>query len=184
MFEDYLALAGRDFSRTRLLVFTGRSGSGKSTAIRFLLDAHADFRARERIVLDAPPFTLPGARADVVAIDDLTAPTDLRAVIAALARARTVLVASHVSPAWFAPLRLALPAAFFRTDRETSKLARYLAEKGIPATRGALVRYAAAFGATYTDLDIILERCPAPSFDDSLARFLKFNRIRESGPVR
>lgn len=184
MFDDYLSLRSRDFSRHRLIVFTGRSGSGKSTAIRFLLEEHPDLRGREALVLEGPPFAETEREVDVIALDDLTAVADLRIVVRLLRRSRTLLVASHLDPAWFAPLRAAMRCALFRTDADTGKLERYLADRGVAASADALATYAGAFRATYTDLDIILERCPSNSLDSALAMFLKFNAIRESDPVR
>lgn len=177
-FDDYLALASRDFSRDRLVVFTGRSGSGKSTAIRFLLDEHRDFRGREASIIEGPRFARLQSEADVVAVDDLTTVADLPRVLRLLARSRTLLVASHLDPLWFAPLRAVVRCSLFRTDADTRKLERYLADRGVAASARALAIYAAAFRATYTDLDIILERCPARSLDAALAKFLRFNAIR------
>ncbi len=181
MFDDYLSLGTQSFSRDRLVVFTGRSGSGKSTAIRFLLEEHRDFRERPRVILEGPPFAHLDRAADVAVLDDLTSAADLLAVGRLLRRSRTLLVASHLNPAWFAPLRAAMRCSLFRTDDDARKLERYLESRGVSCSRDALRRYEAEFGATYTDLDIILERCPAASLDASLSRFLKFNRIRESG---
>ncbi len=173
-FDDYLALRDRDFSRDRLVVFTGRSGSGKSTAIRFLLDEHPDFRGRRRIILEGPPFTRVEAGADVIAIDDLTSLRELGTVRRFLAGSRTLLVASHLDPAWFAPLSAWFRCAFFRTDADEGKIARDLERRGVVASAAAVRRYASIFGATYTDLDIILERYPEPTFDIALAKFTKF----------
>ncbi len=184
LFDDYLDLRSRDFSRARLVVFTGRSGSGKSTAIRFLLEEHPDFRGREALRLAGPPFSRFEGRADVIVVDDLTSIRDLRAVIPLLAASRTLLVASHLSPAWFRPLHPAIRCALFRTDLDAGKIERDLARRGIAASSGAVRKYTEAFGATYTDLDIILERCPAETFDAALARFTKFCRVDESGTNR
>ena len=42
-FDDYLGLGREAFRRTRLIVFAGISGSGKSTALKFLCDHHPEF---------------------------------------------------------------------------------------------------------------------------------------------
>ena len=43
LFDDFLGLEDENFERTRLIVFTGISGSGKSTAMKFLCDRHPAF---------------------------------------------------------------------------------------------------------------------------------------------
>lgn len=188
-FDDYLGLRRRDFSRAELVVFTGRSGSGKSTAIRFLLEHHPDFRDREQLHLGAAPFTVPARRWDVIAVDDLTAPRELGAIVRLLRSSRTLLVASHLAPALLRPLQLVARSSFFRTDADTAKVARHLARLGVTATSEAVARYVALFGATYTDVEIILERYPEPTFDRALARFSRFCRVasrarpRPPGPV-
>ena len=170
-FDDFLDLRARDFSRVRLAVFEGRSGSGKSTAIRFLLDEHRDFRGREAVVLERASLRSFRGRADVLAIDDLVEWREVGPALDLLRRSRTLLVAAHL-PLWsFLPARLIGPCALFSTDRDRGKIQRALARRGIPASSAAVTRYVAAFGATYTDLEIILERCPLPTFDAALARF-------------
>lgn len=178
-FDDYLDLGSADFSRDRLVVFTGRSGSGKSTAIQWLLAQHPHLRDRERVVLHGPPFEhLPPRGTDVAVVEELVHPRDLFAVVRLLGRARTLLVASHLCSGWFHPLALAMKTSMRRTDRDPGKLARYLERQGIHASEDAVRRFVRLFGATYTDVDLVLERYPAESFDTALARFTKFCTIR------
>lgn len=182
-FDDHLGLRSTDFSDRKLVVFTGRSGSGKSTAIRWLLDEHPDFRGRECSILERPAFHgIPRRGADVLVLDDLVNPRDLRHLAVLLGRARTILAASHLSHLWFLPLRSFWPVALFRTDTDTGKIARYLKRRGVRASEDAVVRFVAEFGATYTDVELVLERYPAESFDAALARFTKFCRLRLDSP--
>ena len=154
-FDDFLGLAAFDAHRFRMIVFHGRSGSGKSTAIEFL---------RQRI-------TTP-----VVVVDEVTTLVDFFRLQKSLRSNATVLVAAHISPLWF---RLIRPwsIAVFRTDRETSKIERHLERRGIRSSQDSIDAYARRFRATYTDADLIIERWPAPSFDESFARFLKLDHI-------
>ena len=46
LFDDFLGLEGEDFRQTRLIVFAGISGSGKSTALKFLCDHHPAFSGK------------------------------------------------------------------------------------------------------------------------------------------
>ena len=155
-YDDFLGLLGRDFSRHRLVLFCGASGSGKSTAIRFLLERHPDFNGT-----------------DVMVMDEVHAGNLHR--LAANVMGRRVLAASHFPLAWIS----ALPGiTVFRTDRDRGKIARYLRALGVSASSEAVEAYVRRFGATYTDVDIILERYPAPRFDIALARFQRFCRLR------
>lgn len=157
VFDDFLGLAGRNWSSYRLILFHGRSGSGKSTAIRYLLE-HA-FRDRP-----------------VLVIDEVATPRDLIPLRKLLAGQTTTLIATHIHPAWFR-LISAAPCIAFRTDRGEAKIMRYLARQGIRGSQAAVAEYVRRFGATYTDADLIMERYPAPSFDLALSRFLKFDRL-------
>jgi hypothetical protein len=154
-FDDFLDLAAFDARRFRMIVFHGRSGSGKSTAIEFL-----------RTRMTSP----------VVVVDEVTTLSDFVRVLKTLRNNAPVLVATHISPLWF---RLIRPwsIAVFHTDRETTKITRHLNRRGIHSSQDAVAAYAARFRATYTDADLILERWPSASFDESLARFQKLDHI-------
>lgn len=176
-FDDYLGLDGIDLARFRLLVFIGRSGSGKSTAIGHLLSSHPSFRGRESAVLPRPSFRGPSELPAVVAIDDLVELQELKVVVDLLRSGRTILVASHLGAAWYRILSLFVPAIIFRTDADAAKIGRYLEKRGVAASEDATYAYARRFGATYTDADIILERYPGRSFDDALDRFERYCEV-------
>jgi energy-coupling factor transporter ATP-binding protein EcfA2 len=181
-FDDYLGLDRIDLAPFRLLVFTGRSGSGKSTAIEHLLSSHPSFHGRECAVLRRPRFERTGWLPGVVAVDDLVELRELRVVADLLRSGRTILVASHLDPAWFRVLALFVPAKFFRTDADPAKIGRYFARRGVAASEQATLAYVRRFGATYTDADIILERYPGRSFDEALDRFERYCAV-EVHPV-
>lgn len=165
-FDDFLGLAGRDFSRHRVIAFVGRSGSGKSTAIRFLVRNHPDFQGQNPVVIDEAA--------------SRRAFRELRPAIRAGAR---FLIATHLQP-W--AIRTALPmpgVAILRTDTDPAKLARHLQKSGVAASANAIRAYVQAFGASYSDLDIILERFPGRSFDEALARFQRFCRSECNPPA-
>ncbi|HEX5612785.1 MAG TPA: hypothetical protein VFX67_09015 [Burkholderiales bacterium] len=152
-FDDFLGLASRDFASHRVIAFVGESGSGKSTAIRFLLERHPDFQRSEALVVD---------EARLIDLLQLWQP---------IACGTKALVASHLAAA---TLRLLLPfpgVAVFRTDRDCGKIRRYLERRNVAATAAAVQAYVRRFGATYTDVDLILERFPGRSFDAALGCF-------------
>ena len=173
-FDDYLGLDRIDLGRYRLVVFVGRSGSGKSTAIGHLLKNHPSFRGRESAVLRRPSFARPAEIPDVVVVDDLVEPRELRFVLDQLRSGRTLLVASHLGAAWYRIVSLFVPTIVFRTDADAAKIGRYLERRGVGASPEATRAYVRRFGATYTDADIILERYPGRSFDEALGRFERY----------
>ena len=174
VFDDFLALAAHDFSRCRLVVFYGCSGSGKSTAIEWLLRSHPDFAGRDAVRIEGPPLRVPEEVAPLVVLDEITAPRELLLVARLLARGSTLLVASHLRPAWYC----AFPrASVFTMDADRAKIARHLGRLGLAASPHAVDLYVRRFGANYTDVGIILERHPAPTFDLSLGAFLRFSHL-------
>ena len=184
-FDDFLGLGALDLSRARRVLFHGRSGSGKTTAIEHLLATQ--FRGRAVRWIAGPPYPAgpvaaePGA---VIAVDEIESLRDLRQLLPLRRLDATLLIATHVHPALF-PLCGIVPDAVFRTDRDRAKLARHLARRNVAASPAAIGEYCRRFGATYTDADLIVERCPGRSFDAALARFLKFDDIVLSKrPVR
>ena len=177
-FDDYLGLDRIDLSRYRLVVFVGRSGSGKSTAIGHLLGNHPSFRGRESAVLRRPSFAGPPEIPGVVVVDDLVEPRELGVVLDQLRSGRTLLVASHLGAFWYRILSIFVPTILFRTDADEAKIGRYLERRGVAASQGATRAYVRRFGATYTDADIILERYPGRSFDEALGRFERYCEVK------
>lgn len=154
-FDDFLALGDRDFAAHDLVIFHGRSGSGKSTAIQFLQRTH------------------PHVSYQVV--DEITTFRDLGKIL--WTRGGPVLIATHVHPLWVRALKPLARTVIFRTDRDSGKLHRYFNERSVKASAQAVALYVREFGATYTDAELILERYPSSSFDQSYARFRKFCRM-------
>jgi hypothetical protein len=157
-FDDFLGLAATDLTPYRTVIFHGRSGSGKSTAIEFLLGTRL------------------AGRAGVVVVDEITTLSDLIRERGRLRSGGTLLVATHVSPT-LVRLIAPSPAIVFHTDRDETKIARHIERRGISASAAVIETYVRRFGATYTDADLIMERWPAPSFDRSYATFLKLGAI-------
>lgn len=160
-FDDALGLAGRSFAGVDLISLHGRSGSGKSTAIRYLLDEHPDV---------APASG--GDEAPTI-FDDLVTPRQVLDVLHALRRGRRVLAACHFSRRWLVPLHLRWRIVSIDLDAHPEKIARWLTARGIDHTPAAVAHFCRHFGANYTDAAIILEHFPDQSFDQALSRFLR-----------
>lgn len=165
LFDDALGLAARDFSRTRVLVFCGESGSGKSSAIRHLMHRHRHYRGNS------------GVRV----IEELRRLRDLGTFFAALLRGQRLLVASHLPPWLHRGLGLLARTEVVALDNHPQKIARWLSARGIAHSDAAVTHFCAHFGANYTDARLIVEHAQAHSFDQALGRFLKQCQLRREG---
>ena len=163
---DALDLAGRDFSRRRVIVFCGESGSGKSSAIRFVIAAHPSI----------------GADPGRIVIEELRHWRDLGVFLRALMRRRRLLVASHL-PVWLHRLLGVLaPTDVIALDTHPEKISRWLDARDVPYSSEAVAAFCARFGANYTDAALILDHRPGATFDAALGWFLKRCRL-EHGTI-
>lgn len=179
--EDFLGLAARSFAGIGLVVFTGASGSGKSTALEFLRRRHPDFTGSDWIAVHRGPGGLrfPSCRGCVVAIDEIVAVRELWP-LAGLLRHNQVLVAAHLPRACFMVFAGCRRIRLFRTDRDRGKIQRLLERRGIRFSTAAVEDYCRVFGANYLDIEHILERCPGDDFDQSYAAFRRLCRLRRT----
>lgn len=176
--DDFVGLAGRTSAADRFVALGGPSGSGKSTLARWLLATHPGWRGPAEIVqarpialdLDGPP--------RIVLVDEIVALSELAGAIRLLARGHRLIVCTHLPRPCFAPLRLRWRGRFVSTaiDGE-AKIARALRRRGLRFTADTVRRYVRRFGPVYTEIDIVLERCPTDDFDRALRWFTKFHRL-------
>lgn len=156
-FDDALALAERDFVRTRVLVLCGESGSGKSSAIRFLMHQHRHFWRDPHLRV----------------IEELRTWRDLGIFLGALWRGQRLLVASHL-PVWLhRGLGLLAATDVIALDRHPEKIRRWLEAHQVSCSEAALIAFCSRFGANYTDARLILQHAESRSFDHALGRFLR-----------
>ena len=172
-FDDFLQLSNSSFEDARLLLFYGCSGSGKSSTLDFLARQHADFRDRPQCHLrwESFPDRVPEVHSHVVFLDEIRRRRELRLVRRLLRNCNTVVAATHVAPVWFWPLRRFGKLVAYRTDRDATKIARYLQRLGVDYSDAVVRNYCRRYGATFTDVDCILEAWPSCSFDRSFYHF-------------
>jgi len=179
-FDDYHGLADLDLQSVRLVICQGMSGSGKTTAIKYLCREHRHLRDRcPRVFrLVEARCLVPPLQNELVILDDVRFLRQLLPLRRLLRSGNTVLVASHLSAACFLPLRLFWPSRVFVMDRDEGKIERYLTRRRVAFSPPSVRKYCQLFGANYLDVDFILERHPGASFDQALAYFLKFCQLK------
>lgn len=183
--DDYLGLLSKDFSGVSTVIFTGPSGSGKSSQIRLLIDAHDHFRpmTKRSICPQAAGFSWRNCRSllmnepvDLLIVDEICTLRDALQARKLLWHVPRQILASHIKP-WV--IRAAGPTVQHvdTTVGGNIKLARYLDREGIAYTEGDLERYIRRYGSVFTELEIMLETCPAAKFDKVWETFHRFHKI-------
>lgn len=178
-FDDFLNLGARDLGGLRLIVFSGVSGSGKTTAMRFLAESHSGFRGRPVLELDCQPDlrSAPQVTGHLILCDEVTQVRQLAGLARLMRNRNTVAVAAHLPLAMFRPYGFFGSAQYFRTDRGAEKIARYLDRSRLSYSRATVAAYCKLYGANYVDLHHMLERFPNKNFDRTFAQFQKFCRM-------
>ncbi|HEX9710153.1 MAG TPA: hypothetical protein VGB42_09340, partial [Candidatus Thermoplasmatota archaeon] len=119
-FDDYLRLGDALLSGTRVLVLRGRSGSGKSTYLRWLVGTHPDVAGAH-------------AAGELATLDEVLDARGLPALWRAARSSRMTVAASHL-PGWaHVPLRALGPLRVLDLDRPLTKLRGWLDARGIPS---------------------------------------------------
>ena len=180
LFDDFLELGNEKFAGTRLIILTGISGSGKTTALKYLADHHPAFHNQTKHwiwTMQKRRNGIPVRGKRLVVVDEIEEVRQLARVWRLLIDNQTVAVASHLKPAWFAPLRWLCDSRHFRTDRGATKIQSLLKSRGIPYTAEAISEFLRRHGASYVELECILERHPGRSLDQALQLSQKLDEI-------
>ena len=143
------------------MLFHGESGSGKSTSVEWLLRNHPAFTA-----------------GDWEVIDEVRVAKDMARVWRALRAGKRALVATHVRPRWYAPLRLYGRQAGFELDAYPVKISHWLGQRGVSASAAAVAAFCRRYGANYIDVRLVLDHTGGRDFDYALARFRRDCSLR------
>lgn len=184
-FDDHLGLAAMDFAEVRLIVFHGASGSGKSTYLNRLLRAHPSFCNRPADVIGGGTIDWRAVRnpaSELVVVEELLANREIVEIAKLLRAGHLVMAASHLHPWITGLLGMSWPTLQFATDRDPLKIERLLARRGLHYTPKTVAAFCKIHGATFTDVDIVLEHCGGRDFDRAFSRFQRYCTI-ERRPV-
>lgn len=184
-FDDFLNLSKQNFNDTRLLIFHGVSGSGKSSNLNYTAHHHSSFQNQKVkwIWTLHKKFSVETIENfDLVVVDEIVSPFQLPAITRLLRTNKKVAVASHLNPVWFKTLCPFIPILSFRTDASTEKICRYLDENAISYSPESIISFCESYGSNYVDLQCVLENYPGHNFDDALKFYRKFNTIKKFTP--
>jgi len=184
-FDDHLGLSEMDFAKVQLVVFHGASGSGKSTYLNQLLRAHPGFCNRPVDVIGGGTIDWRAVRkplAELVVVEELLANREVLEVARLLRAGHQVMAASHLHPGITGLLGVAWPTLQFATDRDPMKIERLLLRRRIQYSPETVAAFCKIHGATFTDVDIVLEHCGGRDFDRAFRKFQRYCSI-ERHPV-
>lgn len=180
VFDDHLGLSAMDFEKVRLVVFHGASGSGKSTYLNQLLRAHPAFCNRPADVIGGGTIDWSAVRkprAELVVVEELLENREVLDVARLLRAGHRVMAASHLHPWITGLLGARWPTLQFATDRDPMKIERLLSRRGIQYSPKTVAAFCKIHGATFTDVDIVLEHCGGRDFDRAFSRFQRYCSI-------
>ncbi len=186
-FDDFLSLKKQNFNNSRLLIFHGISGSGKSSNLNYIAHHHPSFQNQsvKWIWTHHKRFKVQAIHSyNLVVVDEIISPFQLPAIFKLLSQNKNIAVASHLNPAWFKILFPFTPTLSFRTDASAEKIRRYLSKKDISFSSESILSFCKSYGSNYVDLQCILENYPGKSFDDALKWNQKFNKIKSFTPKK
>lgn len=178
-FDDHLGLSSRDFSGVRLVVFHGVSGSGKSTAIARLVQAHPEFQGQRCSYVTGPyiDWRQVTPSTELVVVDECTTLRDALGLAQLLSRGHRVLASSHLPLILSAGLGRIWPAIVLATDREPAKIERYLKVLGAHYSPDCVGAFCAQFGASYCSVDLVMDFDGSSDFDRAYDRFRRCCRV-------
>ncbi len=158
-FNDYLNIKNKDLSRYKYIIFIWKSGSWKSSYIKFVKKRNKSLQ-------------------NFIVIDEIYNVLDLIKYLKIFIKTKKqFLIASHIPRFIYFVLSFFWNIKFYYTDKCSKKICKYLDEKWYIYSNEAIEVYLVKFKANYTDLEIILENYNWKNFDEALNYFLKYNKL-------
>jgi hypothetical protein len=182
-YDDFMGLSGLDLTGKRLIVFTGISGSGKSSAIHYLINRipEIDRQGYELIDGDKPEWGT-HYKTKWIVIDEVVDIQNTWHIRQLLRKGHRLLVASHLPVSLFKLMCLGHPGLYLYTDRESRKLARYLENAGVVYDSSSLNHFVNRFGQSYNTLEVVLDYSRGNSLISSMEVFDRHCTLSLSRP--
>ena len=171
-YDDFMSLSGLDLMDSRLLVFTGISGSGKSAAIQHLLERFPEIERQgyETIIGDKLEWK-PRYEARWLIVDEVIDLFEAWRIRQLLKQGHRLIVASHLSVSILKIICLGYAGLYLCTDGESTKLAHYLDNKGIVYDTNSMNRFISRFGQSYNTLDVVLSYSQSTTLSRAMEYF-------------
>ena len=168
------------FNDVQLIVFSGVSGSGKTTTLQQLVSCHQNYQHEPRTDITGSPidWTRIYSSTQLVVIDELVSLSDYWHLIYLLHHGHDVIAASHLPNIYLGLLALIWKIRVICVDQDYRKISRYLKQEQIHHSDAAVQDFCNILGASYIDTKIILEHYPSCSFDEAWSRFKRTSHIK------
>jgi hypothetical protein len=184
-FDDFLLLENRKLDAFSVIVFSGISGSGKTTALNWLSMNHPDFDSQEATWIRGTPILWrKHYDSRCLFVDELTRIRDMFHVRRLAKSGHRIVAASHL-PEWFMRgLLWDKGYISFRTDRDLDKIRRYLEIRGVSYDDSTLEKYSQKYGMSYSDLEIVLSHTGANNLGMAMKLFDRHCEMDSSSKVQ
>jgi len=160
MFDNFLNIQNGDLDHIQLVIFTGVSGSGKSTYMKHIAQHH-------------------NSQKDILFMDDITRIRDLFKITPQLVRGQRIVMGSHLPICVLRFLRMFGTQKIYRTDLCAGKLKRFLSAQNIRFSNNVLHRYIKNYRSNYTDMRLMMEHTQeTKNFDKAFHRFQSYCQIQ------
>ena len=168
------------FDEVRLIVFSGVSGSGKTTTLQHLVSCHPHYQHELRTDITGSPinWTRISPSTRLVVIDELVSLSDYWYLIRLLHHGHYVIAASHLPNIYLRLLALIWSIRIIRVDKDYRTISHYLQQEQIHYSDAAVRDFCSVLGSSYVDTKIILEQYPSCSFDEAWSRFKRTSCIK------
>jgi hypothetical protein len=166
-FDDYLYLLDYNFSNYKYIIFKWNSWSWKSSYINKILEENKSLNKNK--LKDK----------NLIYIDEVFNFLDLLKIFKLLINTKKrFIIASHISFKYFFFFRFLWKIKQIETDKNTKKIYNYLNSKKITFSEQKVLEFIKIFWATYTDIDIILEKYSWNNFDKAFNFFIRSHKIK------
>jgi len=178
MFDNFLNIKNGDLDQIQLVIFSGVSGSGKSTYMKHIAQHHDYFKKQKQLWVN---FGIPKNtnHKDILFLDDITRISDLFKIIPRLIRGQRIVMGSHLPIPALHFLNFFATQKLYRTDLCAEKLKRFLHAQQVSFSNNVLQNYIKMYKSNYTDMRLMMEHTQeTQDFDKAYQHFQSYCHIQ------